>query len=544
MQDRSRSGDGEPIDTDVCVIGAGPAGLTLARELDAHGVRACLVESGGIEVEKAVQSQSRGQSDGYPIHRLHRCRVRALGGTLRHPKVAACGWAARPLDAVDFEPLPVPNGIGWPFGRADLEPYYARAASTCGIRAPEESTRLWTAQASPRALDFAAGELAPAVFQFTYTALQECWPALSTSRHVRLLLHTRVVDLEVDDSRDRLSRVIAVHAVHGRTRIVVRPRVVVLAAGGIENARLLLLADHCRGLGNEHDLVGRYFADRLSFHAGHIELRQPELLSELAIFHRPPGIAIGGGLRVADRAQRERGLPNCVFFLQSRPATVSTDGLQALSTVRKMMGRRPVADGLDRQLRRLPSASLPLADFALGRVVARPRALVVRAQGEPCPDRESRIRLGPGRDDLGLPVARVTWRIASGDHEFLRASAAVLDAALRERGLGSLRWSARLEDGTTLVEGNHHHLGATRMHPDPERGVVDADGRVHSVGNLYVTGSSVFPRYGASNPTLTIIALAHRLADHLRAALSQPRAVAGPLGVSLGHDAGRGRRMR
>jgi choline dehydrogenase-like flavoprotein len=145
--------------------------------------------------------------------------------------------------------------------------------------------------------------------------------------------------------------------------------------------------------------------------------------------------------------------------------------------------------------------------------------LVLRAQGEQAPNPESRVRLGSRRDDLGIPVPRVTWRNTDDDLASVKASAQVLDHTLRARGLGLVKWTA--DPDTTLVEGGHHHLGTTRMHADPARGVVDPVGKVHSVDNLYIAGSSVFPAYGASNPTLTIVALSVRLADHLREILGR-----------------------
>ena len=154
--------------------------------------------------------------------------------------------------------------------------------------------------------------------------------------------------------------------------------------------------------------------------------------------------------------------------------------------------------------------------------MSRPRVLTLRVQGEQAPNRESRVTLGWRRDDLGIPVARVTWRMTEEDHQSIETSARVVDTVLRSRGFGCIEWTA-CHDSTTLVEGNNHHLGTTRMNADPRQGVVDPDCRVHSVYNLFVAGSSVFPTYGASNPTFTIVALAIRLADRLREVLNQSR---------------------
>jgi choline dehydrogenase-like flavoprotein len=130
------------------------------------------------------------------------------------------------------------------------------------------------------------------------------------------------------------------------------------------------------------------------------------------------------------------------------------------------------------------------------------------------------VTLGTQRDPFGLPVARIDWRPAASDRASIRATQEAIDEALRGAGLGHVELMLGDEHPALLLEGNYHHLGATRMHTDPAMGVVDADCRVHGIQNLYVAGSSVFPTYGCSNPTLTVVALALRLADHLKKQLA------------------------
>jgi choline dehydrogenase-like flavoprotein len=515
MVDEAVTDDAEIV-TDVCVVGAGPAGITIARELDKSGVGVCLLEAGGRDIGRSFQRQSRGQSDGYPIYRLDGSRIRAFGGTLRHPRIWEAGWAARPLDPIDFEMRDGRPEFGWPFDRKHLDPYYTRAQRVCGVRPFDVVAHARAKRAPADALALDNGELESTVFQYPTTAFHDAWDALSASSNVRVLLETRAAEIRVDSSGRRVNRIVAVQG--RRERVVIRPRLVVFAAGGIENARLLLTSNEGRGLGNEHDLVGRYFAERMSFHAGHVVLSDKTSVDRLDFFHRPNGAEDAGALRVRDKVQQEQDLLNVVFFLVPRPAAVISNAVRSLTTMRKAVDRRPLVDGIGWHMKNALAGVRDLADLARSRVVSTPRILALRAQGEQAPNRDSRVTLGSKRDDLGIPVARITWRMTVDDHRSVAASARVVDATLRAQGLGYVEWTARL-DSTTLVEGNHHHLGTTRMHADPHRGVVGPDCRVHSVDNLYIAGCSVFPTYGASNPTLTIVALALRLADTLREVL-------------------------
>ena len=513
MDGSSSVREGEDLAPDLCIVGAGPAGITIAQELDRLGLRVLLLEAGGLDVDPRIQEQSRGESDGYPLHLLHHSRVRAFGGTLRHSRLWDEGWAARPLDAIDFEPRLGRTDVAWPFGLDHLKPFYQRAEKLCGLVSFDAATTTWYQDASPAARSLMGGELEATVFQFPTIAFHHSWSELSASPDVQVLLHTRVTGLELDGTASRVRRVHAVRL--DGSRLSVRPRVVVIATGGIENARILLTGDDGRGIGNAHGLVGRYFAERLSFFAGYVDLTDRTSVEELDLFHQEAGAATGGALRVSDRTQEDEGLLNCALFLIPRPDLVTSDGVRSLATLRKSPDRRPRVRALRRHLRNVVTGLPDLAGMALNRFVSRPRTLALRVQGEQSPNPDSRVTLGRRRDDLGRPVARVTWAMTELDRNSPRAAAAVLDRNLRDRGLGSVRWTARL-DSTTLIEGNHHHLGTTRMHEDADRGVVDPDAKVHGIENLYVAGSSVFPSHGASNPTLTIIALALSLADHLR----------------------------
>jgi choline dehydrogenase-like flavoprotein len=527
---RELAGD-QQVDVDVCIIGAGPAGISIARELIGNGGRVWLLDSGGRDVERRVQRLNRGESVGYPVHRLHQSRVRAFGGTTRHwTRPGDESWAARPLDPIDFEVRPGIRYSGWPFGRADLDPYYVQAQELCRLGPFDYDPGRWADPHRTPPLPLGSGAIeTPTIettlFQHGTADFSGYYEELVRAPNVTLVLHASVVGLTTGDDPGRVDRV-EVRRADG-SQCFVRARLVVLAAGGIENPRLLLLSQQAgsRGLGNDHDLVGRFFAERVSARTGYIIPASPELIARTGLYpvHEPaPGVLVQGALRVRDAVQRERQLLNCAVFLLPRKRSMTAEAVRSLASLAKARRRRPLAPGLAGHVRNVVTGLGDLGGFARDRLrrTDGDGILALRVQAEQAPDPNSRVTLGTRRDAFGLPVARLDWRPAASDRASIRATQEAIDEELRKAGLGHVELMLGDEDPPTLLEGNFHHLGATRMHPDPAMGVVDADSRVHGVRNLYVTGSSVFPTYGCSNPTLTVVALALRLADHLKKQLT------------------------
>ena len=528
LSDARELANDQQVEADVCIIGAGPAGISIARELIGNGAQVWLLGSGGRDAERRAQRLNRGQSVGFPIHRPHQSRVRAFGGTSRHWFDAPGdeSWAARPLDPIDFEVRPGIRYSGWPFDRTHLVPYYVQAQEVCQLGPFDYDPGRWADQERTPPLPLLPGAVETTLFQHGTADFGGYYQELVRAPNVTLVLHASVVELATGGDPGWVDRV-ELRREDG-SRCFVRARLVVAAAGGIENPRLLLLSRrfHRNGLGNNHDLVGRFFAERMSARTGYIIPASPVLIGRAGLYpvqEAAPGVLVQGALRVRDAVQRERQLLNCAFFLLPRNLSMMAEAVRSVATLAKTRQRRPLLAGMAGHLGNVATGLGDLGVFARNRLRRPDEArgvLALRVQGEQAPNPDSRVTLGTRRDRFGLPVAQVDWRPAASDRASIRATQEAIDEAFRGAGLGHVELMLGDEHPPALLEGNFQHLGATRMHTDPSMGVVDADCRVHGVRNLYVAGSSVFPTYGCSNPTLTVVALALRLADHLKKQLA------------------------
>jgi choline dehydrogenase-like flavoprotein len=466
-----------------------------------------------------------------------------IGGSasLWYAEVERGGFGARygPLAPIDFEERAGIPGSGWPFGRETLDPFYARAHDFCDAGPYDYEP------APAAALEGAV--LANGLFRFglAETFTQRHRERVARSDSVRVVTAATATRIHVDEGRRVVEAVEASSAPRRSFRVTARAYV--LAAGGIENARLLLLS----GIGHE-DVVGRCFMDHPTIRC-RLELERPTGLDlgfydTRIIASRP----VLGRLELSEETLREEQLLSGVFFLvpardrELRAAAAAQSLVQAARARRapRQPFRRAaeMLAGLDmvgfaahrRLVRALPSLEPTLGVWRRSRLLdtlgvgpvsgwsglrARPRAYDVYHVIEQSPDRERRITLGSARDSFGLPVARLRWFVGDRELESAERAEEILRRELRRAGVGRLATAREVAPDQDLAAAvhpsAHHHLGTTRMHRDPRQGVVDADGRVHGVANLFVTGGSIFPTSGFVNPTLTIVALALRLGAYL-----------------------------
>jgi choline dehydrogenase-like flavoprotein len=511
----------EPPRYDLCIVGAGPAGITLGMELESSGWRVCVLEAGGTAYERDAQRLFEGQVLGQPYPPLRDTRVGALGGST----TVWAGWC-RPLDALDFEQRDWCAAEGWPFGREELEPWYARAHELCGLAAFDYEPAHWSAALGPEHILASDSTFANQIFHVNIQDFGRRYRGrLEQSRAIDLVLHAPVTRLHLDGPSCTAAEV---RTLNGH-ELTIRADRFVLAAGGVENPRLLLLSaadpSGADAPGNATGMVGRCFADHAYVDFGTLVLRQANALA----FYRlqpaePAGEAMVRGVLSVRReaGERERLLNSALFFhprYEAHPAFASTEVKAWLQVWNKLKDRAVPGESWP-YLRQAMRAPHRIA-VAMGRKLTvrhgPARRWRMRAAFETSFRPENRVTLGDQRDRLGRRRPRIEWRIDEPDIESMRRVIRLFDEAVQRAELGHLELA--FPDQTAawrrMIEPGKHHMGTTRMHRSPRLGVVDEDGRVHGTSNLFVTGSSVFPSGGYANPTLTIVALAARLGHHL-----------------------------
>jgi choline dehydrogenase-like flavoprotein len=467
--------DGSTVSTDVCIVGAGPAGIAVARDLIASGASVHLLESGGLRPDRRTQELALGENAGDPYWPLDRNRRRCVGGTTE----LWGGWC-RPLDALDLERRAWVRESGWPLARSDLDDHYRRAAELCELDGGGYEVETWESRLGAPRLPLPPAHVETKIYllspptRFGRRYLDE----LRAARNVTVATAANALELVLSDDGTSVATV-RVGCLTG-TRFEVAPRYLVLAAGGIENARLLLLssAREPGGIGNRNDLVGRFFMEHPHFMAGRLVLGH-RLSTKL---YRPGRRAIARLFLPATVQEEEGLLHSNVMLVPSGP-------------------------------RWIPAA----AGIRLQRLWRRPRAFRLVHTLEQAPDPGSRVELGSQLDALGQRRARLHWHTGELERRTFERGAELIGQAVARAGLGWFEPEpvGRDRPWPSLQGRLGHHMGTTRMHPDAKHGVVDADGRVHGVRNLFVTGGSVFPTAGAGTPTITILALSLRLAGHL-----------------------------
>lgn len=487
--------NGTQIEADLIIIGGGLAGLAIAKQWVGAGKRVAVLESGGREPDQEIQAlyagagvmRAPGATDRQIDDYLIQSRVRALGGSGH-----VWGGKCVPLDEADFAHRDWLDRTGWPVTRGQMQPYYDRA---CDLLQIDRFDRDWDAAPEPDRPPLRINETffsAPRRFSPVSGFADRprfdafCAEFVEASQNITVYLHANVTNIVRRGARVRS---LDVACLNGR-RHTATGRAYILATGGIENVRLLLASG---GIGNHSDLLGRCFMGHVTF----------------GVYDNPDGLntmlAVSDGQNMSLYTTNGRQVTHCV-----------------LATT--LEGQRRFGTGNFTTTLAQPGAAPSTEDGAVLALAARLDANGANGRHHPCffmseqlPNLESRIMLAPDQTDpLGMPRVFLDWVYSERDMANLERSIAALGDALGAEGKGRVRWPVERSQLLSILNASRHHMGTTCMSPDPDMGVVDENCRVHGVLNLYVAGSSVFPTSGIANPTLTLIALAMRLSDHLK----------------------------
>jgi choline dehydrogenase-like flavoprotein len=509
----------EEMSCDLCIAGSGAAGLAIAAEFLGKPTKVLVLEGGGLEFTGESQDLYVGQAIGMPYQDLDVARLRYFGGSTNH-------WEGmcQPLEPLDFEQRAWVPHSGWPIGIADLAPYLQRATAVLEVG---------DAQFDPDQAPPPSGSYLPFDPELIVTRLWALSPpvrlgekyhdALAASDNVDVLLHAHLTGIALHDDL-RATRAFTVTTEDGR-RLEVRAGTFVLALGALENARLLLNSNRQipPGVGNENDLVGRFFLEHPHVDTGQLVVDDPAAFeATYGRFERPGASPIWPGMALAPAAQVEHGRLGCRISTWPVPAYAAEPGYQALRDLPASLMERDfaaAADHVRRIVTNFGGTSRSIYQRLTGTAGVGYFHLLTMA--EQSPDPESRVLLSDQTDRLGLRRIALDWRLSAFDKDSIRLAHELLAREVGRLGVGRLHLAEWLQDESDAwdasLRGGNHHMGTTRMADDPRQGVVDRNCRVHRLANLYIAGSSVYPTGGAVNPTLTIVQLALRLADHLEA---------------------------
>lgn len=515
--------DGTSFEADICIIGAGAAGITIAREFLGTRYKILVLEAGGFDPEEDSQKMLKSEVVGLPHNSIHDGRARVLGGT-----TTLWGGQALRFEDLDFKVRDWIPESGWPISRETLDPYYDRAERVLhlGKSIPyQDLCRSFGIQPpafDPNKLYMECSRWSPKP-NFGRTYREE----LKKAPGVSVLLHANVTAIVTDEAAKSVEG-IEFKTLDGKNGMA-RARFYVICCGGIETARLLLASSRveANGLGNRNGLVGRYFQEHLHINFGELLVKNRTKLQDLFESYFVRGLKYAPLVTLTRGMQAEKKLLSVHGILVFEPAPDS--GIAAMKKLFRAAIGRNFSDAAE--LRRWIGRSLAspgeLARLAY-RLSVQKRAgtpsrgpIFFGAQCEMAPNPDSRVLLGGTRDRLGVPRVMLDWRLGELEQRTLVEFVGILASEFERLGLGSfdLNQVASLKEPEAWigrVRDSAHHMGTTRMHESPQHGVVDPQCRVHGIANLYIGSSSVFPTSARSNPTLTILALSLRIADRLK----------------------------
>ena len=493
------------IEGDICIVGTGPAGLSIAMEWNNTPYKVILLEGGGFDYDDQVQDLYAGQTTGQHYYPLKSTRLHYFGGTSNH-------WAGfcSTFDPIDFEKRSWVPLSGWPITRQDLDTYYARAQKILDLGPYRYDVKYWQQQ------DPALKSLLPdnsvvwdKVWQFSPPTRfgSKYGAAIKASKNIHLYTYSNLTEITANETASTIEK-LTVKNLAGKTHTV-KARYYILACNTIQNARLLLAAcpQTPKGLGNDNDLVGRHFMEHLEIQSAWLYLPRPD---PMKLYTFNSGVTkMRCELAISPKTQEKYGILNgtCSFF----PAELAK-GMKSQMEIWNSDDPRKNEEQMHSMWHAHEKGAATKDGY---------NAFQLKTRIEQAPNPDSRITLGNERDALGMPRAHLHWALTPLEKHSIRTYYELLGQQVGLQDIGRVKMMDYLQDANDpswpdFTSGGWHHMGTTRMSDDPHTGVVDANCKLHGLDNLYIAGGSCFVTAAAPNPTLTIVTLSLRLSDHLK----------------------------
>jgi choline dehydrogenase-like flavoprotein len=490
------------IEGDICIVGSGAAGISMALEWLNTPYKVILLEGGGFEYEQQMQDLYKGKTTGQRYYPLDSARLHYFGGTTGH-------WAGfcSTFDPIDFKERDWVPHSGWPIKREDLDPYYARAHKNLDLGPYDYSVKYWQDK-DPELVSLPLDDKAVynKIWQFSPPTRfgTKYRDTIVKAPNIHLYTYANVTDIIANENASAIKEV-TVKNLAGKKHTV-RAKQFIIACCSIQNARLLLASNKQapKGLGNQNDNVGRYFMEHLEIKSAEMWLTKPDALK---LYQWNWGVKQRAELAISEDLQRKYRILNGTASLMPLEIAKSQKPMIDLwsADTAKTNAIMREADKKDKTQKQFKTY----------------KAFELFTRIEQAPNPNSRVTLDTEKDALGVPRAMLHWELTPLEKHSLRGIYKIIGEQMGISAAGRVRLMDYLQDESdntwpSFTGGGWHHMGTTRMSDDPKKGVVDANCKVHGIANLYMAGASCYATAAAPNPTLTLVALTIRLADHIK----------------------------
>ncbi len=495
------------IEGDICIIGAGAAGISIALDWENTAYKVILLEGGGFDYDDRVQELYNGKLTGHPYYPMKASRLHYFGGSTGH-----WGGMCATFDEIDFVKRDWVENSGWPIKMNDIAAFYPKAHDILDLGPYEWDVKYWEKQnKSFNRLPLDENVIWSKMWHFSPPTRfgNKYKDAIVNAKNIHLYTYANAVDINVTDNISAVKKV-TVKNYAGKEHTV-KAKYFILACCSLQNTRLLLASNKqaASGLGNDNDLVGRYFMEHCELKTGELWLNNSD---PLLLYKMDAATRVRAELAISPQKQEELQVLNgsvSLMPLDLAKNTIPSVKLWSNDDPRKSLDTFHKYNNLDKRnfIQRMFSKDSS-------------QAYGLYTRTEQLPNPASRVVLSNEKDELGVPRANLNWALSAIDKKTVLTINTLLGQQVGAAGIGRVKLADFLLDQDEQLpdytSGGWHHIGTTRMSDNPKQGVVDSNCKIFGIDNLFIAGSSCFPTGGAINPTLTLVAISLRLSDHLK----------------------------